>query len=67
MLFGTKEKAMKTPRVIVRFNKVNSLTVFSRGKKVQKFVGMFRYRDVDNFLTGWFGTSDKKLWDVKYI
>lgn len=49
-------------QVNICFNKKDTVTLYCRGKKLQKFASL---ENAEAYLTGWFGTADKTLWNTK--
>lgn len=49
-------------QVNICFNKDETITLYAHGKKVNKLANL---DSVHAFLTGWFGTDDKSLWNTK--
>jgi hypothetical protein len=43
-----------TSQLTIRWNKDHSISIYSRGKVVQKFQGSYAYERTESFLTGWF-------------
>ena len=45
----------------IRWNKDMSISIYSRGKVVHKFCGVFAKADTENFLDGWFNGVERKV------
>ncbi len=62
----TTETPHKPLPLRARWNADMSITLYAHHTKVAKFASVFARQDVDNYCEGWFGTTDKTQWRIRW-
>jgi hypothetical protein len=48
-------------KLVIRWNKDLSISIYYRGKLVQKFTGSYARASADAFIDGWFQDKERKV------
>lgn len=57
----------KAPKITRRYNKDGSVSYVALGRVVLRIRNVLDHASVIPFLEGWFGTADRKQWNIGFF